>query len=507
MELAGRAARLVPLTFSLSLLPLFSVVDSSSHPTFREAFWVWCRVAALSFGGPTAQIAVMHRLLVEEKKWISEHRFLHALNYCMLLPGPEAQQLAVYIGWLLHGTRGGLVAGTLFILPGFVAIMLLSVLYVYAQSGAHQLIAVSVAAVLFGMKPAVAAIVAEAVVRIGRKVLKNRIMVLVAAFAFIAIFFFELPFPLIIAGAGVFGLIGGHFWPQFFEVIHAAQSENNSEHRAVDAAAVTRRVSLLRTVEVLAIWLTLWFAPLLFLGWYFGRDSVFVQEGVFFSKAAMVTFGGAYSVLSYIGQQAVGKYAWLKPQEMMDGLSMAETTPGPLIMVVQFVGFMGAYRNPGDLPPLAAGILGAVITVWVTFVPCFLWIFLGAPYIEKLRGLRLLNSALSTITAAVVGVVLNLAIWFMMHTLFTDVREHHQTLLGFSGLWEAPSPPGTQVGAPSHFVLSFRWFEPQFSSLSKGSLLILLFAATLTFRFKAGLFAVLGFSVLFGVLFYLTGVR
>ena len=484
------------------------MVNPLPHPSFREAFWVWCRVAALSFGGPTAQIAVMHRVLVEEKKWISEHRFLHALNYCMLLPGPEAQQLAVYIGWLLHGTRGGLVAGTLFILPGFVAIMLLSILYVYAQSGAHQLVAISVAAILFGMKPAVAAIVAEAVLRIGRKVLKNRVMIVVAVLAFVAIFCFELPFPLIIAGAGATGLIGGHFWPHVFEVIHGADHGNDACLRAVDVAAVTRNVSLLRTLEVLAIWLTLWFAPLLFLGWYFGGDSVFVQEGFFFSKAAMVTFGGAYSVLAYIGQQAVGKYAWLKPHEMMDGLSMAETTPGPLIMVVQFVGFMGAYRNPGDLPPLAAGVLGAVITVWVTFVPCFLWIFLGAPYIEKLHGRRLLNSALSTITAAVVGVVLNLAIWFMIHTLFTDVWEHHEMLLGFARLWEGPPTPGTtQIGAPSPFALSFRWFEPQFSSLSKGSLVILLFAATLTFRFKRGLFAVLGFSVLFGVLLYAAGVR
>lgn len=477
-----------------------------NHPTFAEAFWVWCRVAALSFGGPTAQIAVMHRILVEEKKWISEHRFLHALNYCMLLPGPEAQQLAVYIGWLLHGTRGGLVAGTLFILPGFVAIMGLSILYVYAASGAHQLISVIVAAILFGMKPAVASIVAEAVLRIGKKILKNRVMAAVAAIAFVAIFFFELPFPLIIGAAGLLGMIGGQIWPSLFVVLHKDDQVDGGEARAVDAAAVTKRVSLLRTVEVLAIWLTLWFAPLLIVRWCYGKDSVFFVEGVFFSKAAMVTFGGAYSVLSYIGQQAVGKYGWLKSTEMMDGLSMAETTPGPLIMVVQFVGFMGAFRNPGELPPLLAGVMGATITVWVTFVPCFLWIFLGAPYIEKLRGSRMLSSALSAITAAVVGVILNLAIWFMIHTLFSEVHERHEMLFDLSSLWKPPTEVA-QIGAPSPWAISFRWFDPQFASLSKGSLVILLFAATLTFRFKRGMFAVLGFSVLAGLLLYAAGVR
>lgn len=482
------------------------------HPTFREAFWVWCRVAALSFGGPTAQIAVMHRLLVDEKKWISEHRFLHALNYCMLLPGPEAQQLAVYIGWLLHGTRGGLVAGTLFIVPGFVAIMVLSILYVLAQSQEAAAVSHVVNAVFYGLKPAVAAIVAEAVIRIGRKVLKNRVMVAIAASAFAGIFIFELPFPLIILAAGLTGFIGGKVWPRTFQVIKQHGEGPADDRRAVDAAAERVQPSLARSLLISAIWLTLWFAPLGLLAWWLGPESVYVQEGIFFSQTAVLTFGGAYSVLAYIGQEAVNRFGWLKPAEMMDGLGMAETTPGPLIMVVQFVGFMGAYRNPGDLPPLVAGMLGAVITVWVTFVPCFFWIFLGAPYIERLRGNLNLSAALSSVTAAVVGVVLNLAIWFGIHVLFADVAEVRTSLLTGETTVTGSANVETKLTEPAPQPKSFlyqprlRWFWPAWTSTHWGNVILLMTALLLIFRFKQGMLVTLGSCVAGGILLYLIGV-
>lgn len=483
----------------------------STHPTFLEAFWVWCRVAALSFGGPTAQIAVMHRVLVEEKKWISEHRFLHALNYCMLLPGPEAQQLAVYIGWLLHGTRGGLVAGTLFILPGFAAILVLSMLYVLAQSRDATLLAHVVAALFYGLKPAVAAIVAEAVIRIGKKVLKNRVMVAIAALAFVGIFFLELPFPAIILGAGLTGFVGGKLWPQTFQVIKQHGEGPADDQRAVDAAAEKARPTFARTLLISAFWLTLWFAPLGALAWWLGPESVFVKEGLFFSQAAVLTFGGAYSVLSYIGQKAVHQFGWLKPAEMMDGLGMAETTPGPLIMVVQFVGFMGAYRNPGSLPPLTAGILGSIITVWVTFVPCFFWIFLGAPYIERLRGNLNLSSALSSITAAVVGVVLNLAIWFGIHVLFADVSEVRTNLRTGETTIQSSAAPAEKFAAaedqPQTFLYQphIRWFWPQWSSTRWGNLLLLGTALLLIFRFRQGMLVTLATCISLGVVLYSLG--
>jgi chromate transporter len=388
--------------------------------SFSDALRVWIRVAALSFGGPAGQIAVMHRILVEEKRWVSEERFLHALNYCMLLPGPEAQQLATYIGWLLHRTAGGLAAGTLFVLPGFVAIMALSVLYgVYRET-------MLIGALFFGLKAAVLAVVVEAVTRIGKRALRNRFMVGVAALAFVAIFFLRTPFPVIILAAGLIGLIGGRLRPGIFYVIRGHQGGEPSEHgdplipdNLVDPVPPT----FARTVRVLVTCLLLWGVPLALLALWLGESHVLVREGIFFSKAAVVTFGGAYAVLAYIAQQAVETYGWLRPGEMLDGLGMAETTPGPLIMVVQFVGFLGAYRNPEPFGPLLAGVLGALVTVWVTFVPCFLWIFLGAPYIEQLRGSRLLSSALSTITAAVVGVILNLAVWFGLHVAFGVVDE------------------------------------------------------------------------------------
>jgi chromate transporter len=383
--------------------------------SLREAFWTWSRVALLSFGGPAGQIAVMHRIIVDEKKWIAEDRFLHALNYCMLLPGPEAQQLATYIGWLMHRTIGGLMAGLLFILPGAVTILSLSILYAYYQQTA------ALQAVFFGLKAAVLAIVIQAVHRIGKRVLKNRTMLTIAAVSFIAIYFLNVPFPILIIAAGLIGLVGGILVPRRFVVIRGHSGGDGAAILADATRLTSFHSALVRSLVVCAVFLTLWFAPLAALWLAYGSSSVYFQEGVFFSKAAVVTFGGAYSVLAYIAQQAVEQYGWLQPGEMLDGLGMAETTPGPLIMVVQFVGFMGAYRDPHPFGPLAGGILGSAVTTWVTFVPCFFWIFLGAPFVERLRSNELLSAALSAITAAVVGVVLNLAVWFALHTLFGRV--------------------------------------------------------------------------------------
>ena len=386
--------------------------ESISYPSLREATRTWVRVALLSFGGPAGQIAVMHRIIVEEKRWVSEERFLHALNYCMLLPGPEAQQLATYIGWLMHRTLGGLLAGGLFILPGIICIMVLS--YVYALWGRVP----AVTALFFGLKAAVLAIVIEAVIRIGKRALRGPSLMALAASAFVGIFFFAVPFPLIILAAALLGLTG---------VVRTIPLT----HRSIESASGQMQQSLLgdeapeyanatigRTTRVAACWLVLWLTPVIALLMMFGAQNVFSQIAVFFSKMAMVTFGGAYAVLAYVAQQAVQHYGWLTPPEMLDGLGMAETTPGPLIMVLQFVGFMAAFRNPGTLSPLFAGTLGGLLATWVTFTPCFLWIFVGAPFIERLRNVVGLNAALSAVTAAVVGVILNLAIWFAIHTIF-----------------------------------------------------------------------------------------
>ena len=387
--------------------------------SLREAFWVWVRVAAYSFGGPAGQIAVMHRLVVDERRWVSESRFLHALNYTMLLPGPEAQQLATYLGWLLHRHVGGLMAGSLFVLPGFVSILALSILYAEFQQVAF------VQALFYGLKPAVLAIVVEAVLRIGRRALANRIMLTIAALAFVGIFFFNLPFPLIVFGAGLFGYLGGRLALDRFDVIRQRRVAEEADAGYVITAAVARaqRPSARRALTILAVGLLCWFGPLLLVVPLLGSDHVLVAEWRFFSQSAVVTFGGAYAVLAYIAQQAVDVFGWLQPGEMLDGLGMAETTPGPLVQVVQFVGFMGAYRNPGGFSPLTAGVLGSLVTTWVTFVPCFIWIFLGAPYIEYWRSNKALTTALSGITAAVVGVILNLAIWFGIQTLFGTVQE------------------------------------------------------------------------------------
>ena len=394
-------------------------MEAVSHRVpFSEAVRTWARIGCLGFGGPAGQIALMHRVLVEEKRWIDEPRFLHALNYCMLLPGPEAQQLATYVGWLLHGWRGGLVAGTLFVLPGFFAILALSVLYATFQEAAL------VAALFFGLKAATAAVVVEAVIRIGLRALGSRAMVVLAALAFVAIFFFHVPFPLIVLGAGLSGLALARWAPALLRATAAAHAPRDDRPAAIaDHQLATVAPNLRRTLRVAGLGLALWVAPLVVIALWLGPQHILLDQAAFFSKAAVVTFGGAYAVLSYVAQQAVEVHGWLLPGEMLDGLGMAETTPGPLILVLQFVGFMGAFRSPAPFDPLIAGTLGAIVTVWVTFVPCFLWIFLGAPYIEQLRGNRWLSAALSAITAAVVGVILNLALWFALHVAFARVEE------------------------------------------------------------------------------------
>ncbi|WP_173089054.1 chromate efflux transporter [Devosia sp. 1635] len=388
---------------------------------FGEAVKVWARIAALSFGGPAGQIALMHRILVEEKRWIGEHRFLNALNYCMLLPGPEAQQLAVYIGWLLHKTKGGLVAGLLFILPGFVAILALS--YVYVALGHLD----AIEGLFFGLKAAVLAIVLQAMARIGKRALKNRVMVGIAVAAFVAIFAFDIPFPIIIIAAGAIGYLGGRSGSPLFRVGGGHGSGKgpvfeDANSLLGEATPAHAQPNLKWSLSISATLLALWLVPVLALVVTLGPQNVFSQIAVFFSQMAVVTFGGAYAVLAYVAQEAVQNYGWLRPGEMLDGLGMAETTPGPLIMVVQFVGFLGAFRDPGALPPIVAATLGAILTTWVTFVPCFLWIFLGAPFIEQLRGNTALTGALSAVTAAVVGVIVNLAVWFALHTLFADLE-------------------------------------------------------------------------------------
>lgn len=391
--------------------------------SFREAFWVWVRVAALSFGGPAGQIAVMHRILVEEKRWISETRFLHALNYCTLVPGPEAHKLAVYIGWLLHRTRGGLVAGLLFIFPGLVALGILS--WIYATYGNVGYVQAS----FFGLKAAVLAIVLEAVLRVGRRALKTQLAVVVAALSFLALFIFAVPFPLLIIAAALIGLAGnwmGKITPRS-TTNSAAAEHDGAPLAAIDAAFEIEipehvRPSHSRTIKVSLIGLLLWLGPLfIFLG-TIGPDSVFTHITTFFSKMAVLTFGGAYAILSYVAQQAVDHYHWLAPGEMMAGLGMAETTPGPLISVVQFVGFMAAFRQPGTLDPVLAGTLGGILAKWATFAPSFLFIFIGAPYVEAVRHNKALSAVLSTIMAAVVGVILNLAVWFALHTLFGEIN-------------------------------------------------------------------------------------
>jgi len=374
---------------------------AETRPTFREALRFWLKLGWISFGGPAGQIAVMHRELVERKRWIDEPRFLHALNFCMLLPGPEATQLATYCGWLLHGVRGGLAAGVLFVLPGALTLWLLS--WIYVTLGAVP----EVAAVFHGLKATVLAIVVAAVIRIGRKALKSPVAWVLAAAAFGGLFFLRLPFPLIVLGALALGFAGGKLAPRAFGL----------DANPASLAESGRAVSAAQTLRVAVIGVALWFAPVLLASAMHGGD-LYAQLGGFFSKAAVVTFGGAYAVLPYVGQQAVEHYHWITPGQMLDGLAFAETTPGPLIMVLQFVGFLAGWRQPGALPPLGAATLGAAMTTWVTFVPTYLFILLGAPYVERVRGNVRLGAALAAVTAAVVGVILNLAVWFALQVVF-----------------------------------------------------------------------------------------
>jgi chromate transporter len=387
----------------------------------REAVAVWARIALLSFGGPAGQIATMHRLLVEEKRWIGERRFLHALNFCMLLPGPEAQQLATYIGWLMHRTIGGIVAGGLFVLPGLIAIMALSWLYVLGSDLAI------VEAAFFGLKAAVLAIVTQALIRIGNRSLSSPTMVAIAALSFVGIFFLDLPFPLIVGAALLFGVAGevvGVKGLQLSPPGHALAGSSSIESEMVlgeDEPPHTRPTARW-FAGVAAAFLALWIGPLAVIAIAAGPDSIFVEIGIFFSTLAVVTFGGAYAVLSYVAQAGVETFGWLTPEEMLDGLAMAETTPGPLIMVLQFVGFLAAMRESNGMPPLLAATLGSLLTTWVTFIPSFLLVFLGAPFVERLRKNRSLAAGLAAVTASVVGVVANLAVWFGLHTVFGDVR-------------------------------------------------------------------------------------
>ena len=450
--------------------------DESGHcVSFREAAWTWARVAALSFGGPAGQIAVMHRILVEEKNWIGEERFLHALNYCMLLPGPEAHQLAVYIGWLLHRIRGGIVSGTLFVLPGLVALSVLS--WIYAAFGSVG----PVQALFFGLKAAVLAVVMEAIVRVGRRALRTQAHRALAALAFVAIFFFAVPFPLVILGAALIGLAGNRIDPAWFasSAGHGAAAGTTYKPAAIDAAFARAipahvRPSAMRFVFIALSGGLIWLGPVALL--YAMHAGVFATIAAFNAKMAVVTFGGAYAVLAYMAQQAVEHFHWLKPSEMLVGLGFAETTPGPLISVVDFVGFMAAWRAPGALSPTLAGLLGGGLAMWTTFVPSFLWIFLGGPYVEALIGNKTLNAALSAITAAVVGVILNLAVWLSLHTVFGAVDVRHVGVL----------------------VLNV----PVFASINWPALTLSLAAVVAMFRFKVGMIPTLLACSAAGVAYY-----
>jgi chromate transporter len=440
-----------------------------AYPTFKEAFQVWLKVALYSFGGPAGQIAVMHKYIVEEKKWLGENRFLHALNYCMLLPGPEAQQLATYIGWLMHKTRGGLMAGGLFVLPGFISILILSILYALWKDLTF------VQGIFYGIKPAVLAVVVGAVIKIGKRALKNEVMVGIAVLAFIAIFFFKISFPYIVIAAGLLGYFGGRIWEEKFYVIKGHADKTGSEEGLIDSSIQSEKPNLSKILRVALFWLALWWLPVAGLLLWLGSENVFTKEALFFSQSAIVTFGGAYSVLAYISQKAVETYAWVQPGEMLDGLGMAETTPGPLIQVVQFVGFMGAFRNAGTLDPILAGVLASVLVTWVTYLPSFLFIFTGAPYIEYLRGNKSLSTALSGITAAVVGVILNLGIWFSLHTLFGKVDE--------------------VLAGPLHLPL------PVWNTVDWGAVFITVAALFFSFWLKWDMLRTIGVCIVLGLIF------
>lgn len=421
------------------------VQENGPQASKGEAASAFARIGFLSFGGPAAQIGVMHRILVEEKKWLTEAQFLHALNFCMLLPGPEAMQLATYAGWLLNGVRGGLIAGLLFILPGLV--MMLALAAVFVSFGEVP----AVAGFIYGLKAAVLAVVAGALVNVSKKALKSSSMVAVAAIAFVAIAFLKAPFPLIVISAGLIGIALARLAPG---ALGAGQSGD------ADADVLPVRISHGAALKTTAVWIAIWLVPLAALVIFFGRGHVFADAALFFSKTAVVTFGGAYAVLSYVGQQAVEHYGWLKPDEMLAGLGLAETTLGPLVLVLVFVGY------------LAGGPTGGLIAAFFTFAPCFLWIFAGAPYVERLRNVRWLAAGLSTITAAVVGVIANLALWFGLHVLFGAYPE-------------------SRIG-PLYLP------QPNLAALDIAALVIALAAGVALIRFKANMMAVLAAAALAG---------
>jgi chromate transporter len=402
-------------------------------PTFGEFFRTWLKIGCVNFGGPAGQIAMMHRVVVDEKKWIDEPRFLHALNFCMLLPGPEAQKLATYVGWVLHGVRGGLTAGILFVLPGALVMLGLSLLYALGRGFSI------VDGALFGIKAAVLVIVVEALIRIGKRALKTTLLLSLAGAAFVGIFFFALPFPLIVAAAALIGYLVAQSSPGLLGLKDDTQG-------LIPAAPDRWRQAGLAAVVGLAAW----WAPVALTALVFGGSHVLVSIGTFFSKLAVVSFGGAYALLAYMAQQAVETHGWMTAPEMVDGLGLAETTPGPLILVTQFVGFLAAFRDPLPFSPIMAGILGAAMTTWVTFTPSMLWIFVGAPFVEQLRANRRLSGALAAITAAVVGVILNLTVWFALHVLFGHVTERHAGWLR----WYAFDPLGLDLKATALAVIA-----------------------------------------------------
>jgi chromate transporter len=429
---------------------------SAAAPAFSEAVGTWFKIGCLGFGGPAGQIALMHRILVDEKKWVDEPRFLHALNFCMLLPGPEAQQLATYIGWLLHGIRGGIVAGVLFVLPGAFVMLGLSLIYALGQG------LPLIEGALFGIKAAVLVIVIEALIRIGRRALKTGLLVAIAAAAFIGIFFLALPFPLIVIGAALIGFFVARIAPDLLAI------------KPGEVVAPPRPGRWRQAATAITVGLVAWWAPVALAAATLGPTHVLVDIGTFFSKLAVVSFGGAYALLAYMAQEAVDTQGWMTAQEMVDGLGLAETTPGPLILVTQFVGFLAGYREAAPFTPVTAGVIAAAMTTWVTFTASMLWIFAGAPFVEQLRSNRMLTGALAAITAAVVGVILNLTVWFALHVLFGKVTEQHTGM--------------------------FRWyaFDPLALDLKTAALAAI--AALLAFRFHRGLVEIVAVMAGLGIL-------
>jgi chromate transporter len=419
----------------------------------KEQLKIWSHVAAHSFGGPAGQIAVIHKLVVEDKKLISEERFLHALNFCMLLPGPEAQQLATYLGWLMNKWRGGLIAGGLFILPGFLSILALSYLYVIYNDVPF------VQGLFYGMKPAIIAIVTAALYRISKKSLKSGFYWFMASFAFVSLFFFNVSFPIVVVLSGVVGVLYGKF------IAH---------HALLTDVPEMEKPPFSETLRTLGVWIFVWVAPIILTLLVFGEQSTFHSLNIFFSKMSMVTFGGAYAALSYVAQKAVEVYGWLQGTEMLDGLAMAETTPGPLIQTVQFVGFMGAFRFSDLSSPYLSAFIGSVLTTWMTFAPCFLWIFTFAPYVEYIRGQKIFSDALQAITASVVGVIFNLSIWFVLKALFV------------------------QSISVKHSFFDFEY--PVLGSIDFYATGICVAAIIMQFKFKLGLFTILGVCTSLGII-------